>query len=166
MEDLPLWPRHLCSSSCLPCRGRLCLVRRAVVQRAAAGSAALVMSAGPLAAKDNEERRGFDHEAFAKLTEGRVAGEPKSCVNTPNFNRVRVVVHVGVLYETHDTIWIAKANNPRTLDDFDVPVFKRFGSELCKFDRITMVDRFSGFFAGVLFLDDLVPYKKVDEDAA
>ena len=81
-------------------------------------------------------------------------------------NRVRVVEHVGVVYETHDTIWIAKANNPRTLDDFDVPVFQRFGSELCKFDRITMVDRFSGFFAGVLFLDDFVPYKKVDEDTA
>lgn len=132
----------------------------------AATAAALVMISAPLAAEDDIERRGFDHEAFAKLTEGRVAGEGKSCVNTPNFNRVRVVEHVGVVYETHDTIWIAKANNPRTLDDFDVPVFQRFGSELCKFDRITMVDRFSGFFAGVLFLDDFVPYKKVDEDTA
>lgn len=142
---------------------------------AAAVSTALVTTAGPLAANEQAEaeqvteqkrERGFDEEAFAQLTEGRVAGEPRSCVTTANHNRVRIIEHVGVAYETGDTIWIALAHNPQRLDDFDVPVFQRFGSQLCKFDRITMVDRFSGFFSGVLFLNDFVPYKKVAEDTA
>lgn len=141
---------------------------------AATASAALALTAAPLAADEADGEqvektardRGLDEEAFNKLTEGRTAGEPRSCVSAFNNNRIRVVEHVGVIYEDGDTTWIALAHNPRRLDHFDVPVFERFGSQLCKFDQITMVDRSSGMFSGVLFLEDFVPYTKIEDEVA
>ncbi len=145
---------------------------------AAAASAVMALGAAPLAAQDNETRADrdarllakdmaeMDQEAFAKLTEGRVAGEPTSCVNTFRSNGIRIVEEVGLVYESGDTIWIAIARNPKRLDDFDVPVIERHGSHLCKFDQITMVDRTSQTFSGVLFLHDFVPYTKVKDETS
>ena len=135
---------------------------------AAAASTLLALGASPALADEqeqtSEEKRAshFDAEAFAELTEGRVAGEPQSCITTFASNRLRVVEHVGLAYERGDTVWIALANNPRSLDSFDIPVIRRTGSQLCKFDQITLVDRSSQMFSGVLFLDDFVPYTKVE----
>lgn len=143
---------------------------------AATVSAVLALSAGPLAANEHSEDRDakrlakamaeIDQEAFAKLTEGRVAGEPKSCVTTFRNNGIRIVEHVGLVYDAGNTLWIAIASNPRRLDDFDVPVIERYGSQLCKFDQITLIDRSSQMFSGVLFLHDFVPYTKVEEATA
>ena len=141
---------------------------------AATASAALALTAAPLAAdeadgekvEETARDRGLDQEAFDELTQGRTAGEPRSCVTAFNSNRIRVVEHVGVVYEDGDTTWIALAHHPRRLDYFDVPVFERYGSQLCKFDRITLVDRSSGMFSGVLFLEDFVPYTKVEDEVA
>jgi len=140
---------------------------------AAAISATVAFTAVPLAANDAadakrlaEDMSQIDQEAFAKLTEGRVAGEPQSCVTTFRSNGLRVVEQVGLVYEAGKTTWIAIARNPRRLDDFDVPVITRYGSQLCKFDQITLMDRSSQMFSGVLFLHDFVPYTKVDDELA
>lgn len=140
----------------------------------AAAATILALSASPAMADDqaDAEREAkrmseVDAEAFAELTEGRVAGEPQSCINTlGRGNNLRIVEHVGMVYERGDTVWIALANNPRSLSDHDVPVIRRTGSQLCKFDQITLVDRGSQFFSGVLFLDDFVPYTKVEDAEA
>lgn len=121
---------------------------------------AMTLATTPLAARDAEERSA---EAFAELTEGRVAGEPQSCITTVgSSNRIRVEEHLGIVYERGDTIWIARATNPRDLGPWDVPIIDRYGSQLCRMDVIRTVDRSSGFFTGVVFLEDFVPYTRVD----
>lgn len=125
----------------------------------AAGLAAL--AATPLAAQDREERA---EAAFQELVEGRTAGEAQSCIVTPNSNRLRVEEHVGLVYERGDILWVARARNPQNLGNWDVPIIERYsGSRLCTTDVTRTIDRSTGHFSGVLFLDDFVPYTRVEE---
>ena len=130
---------------------------------ATALAAAALSLAVPAVAQDRAERdRQRSDTAFAELVEGRAAGEPVSCITAFDSNRVRVVEHVGITYERGDTIWVARARNPRNLDNWDVPVIERFGSQLCNTDVRRTIDRGSGMFSGVLFLDQFVPYREID----
>ena len=130
-----------------------------------AASLALAVSAAPLAAQDQtrEERA---EQAFQELVEGRTAGEPIRCISTFQSNRLRVEEYVGLVYERGDTIWVARARNPRSLDRWDVPVIERYGSRLCTNDVMRTIDRTSGMFSGALTLGDWVPYTLNAEEAA
>lgn len=125
-----------------------------------AAALALTLPATALVAQDRDERA---EAAFAELVEGRVAGEPRSCITAINSNRVRVEENVGLVYEQGDTIWIARARDPHMLGPWDVPVIERYGSRLCRTDVMRTVDRSNGHFTGALFLEDFVPYTQVEE---
>lgn len=118
--------------------------------------------AAPATAQDREERA---ERAFAELVEGRVAGEPRNCINTFQSTRLRVEEHVGLVYDQGDTLWVARARDPERLDNWDVPIIERFGSQLCRTDVTRTIDRGSGVFSGVLFLEDWVPYTRADDAA-
>lgn len=124
-------------------------------------TAALVLAV-PAAAQDRHERA---ERAFAELVEGHeVAGDPERCVSAFNSNDIRVVEHVGIVVERGDTLWVARARNPNQIDHWDVPIIDRFGtSRLCSTDVMRTIDRGSGIFTGVLFLDDFVPYRETAE---
>ncbi|KLE34149.1 hypothetical protein [Aurantiacibacter luteus] len=130
---------------------------------AAITAAAALALAAPAAAQ-SERQMQRSQEAFAELTEGwEVAGQPEACIYTPNTNRLRVVENVGLAYRQGDTMWVARARNPQNLGAWDVPIIDRFGSNLCRHDAMRTIDRSSGMFSGVLFLDDFVPYRRVSE---
>ena len=123
--------------------------------------AAMALTA-PATAQDREDRA---DRAFAELVEGRVAGEPRNCISTFQSSRLRVEEHVGLVYDQGDTLWVARARDPERLDNWDVPIIERFGSQLCRTDVTRTIDRGSGVFSGVLFLEDWVPYTRADEAA-
>lgn len=124
---------------------------------AAAAVSALAMATAPAAAETRAER---SEARLAKMLEGRVAGEAESCITTFRSNDLRVMEHVGLVYEQGDTIWVGRASNPRQLGSSDVPVIERMGSQLCRTDIINTVDRYSGFYTGSVFIDGFVPYTK------
>lgn len=126
---------------------------------AAAACAALATSA-PAFAQDRDERA---EEAFAEVVEGREAGEPQACISVFNSNQLRVVDHVGLTYRRGDTLWVARARDPESLGVWDVPIIERYGNRLCRHDITRTVDRSSGIFSGVLFLEDWVPWTEVEE---
>ncbi|WP_120077343.1 hypothetical protein [Aurantiacibacter odishensis] len=132
---------------------------KAITVSAAVAAMALAI---PAAAQDREERA---EQAFAELVEGRTAGEPQSCINLFSSNRLRVEENVGLVYERGDTLWVARAQNPQNLDRWDVPVIERYGSRLCRTDVMRTIDRSSGMFSGVLFIDDFVPYTRNEDEA-
>ncbi len=99
---------------------------------------------------------------LAKILEGRVAGEPVSCIPAPRSNRLEVIEHVGVVYDAGKTIYVARPQDPKVLGRHDALIVERIGSQLCKQDVTRTFDRNLGFTTGVVFLSDFVPYTKPD----
>lgn len=120
-------------------------------------SALALGGATAVQAKDNSK----GEEKLAKLLEGRVAGEPKSCISTNRSNNMHVIDNTAIVYEDGKTIWVNRTAHPENLDWNDILVINRFsGSQLCRLDQVTTIDQGSGFFTGVVFLQDFVPYRK------
>ena len=100
---------------------------------------------------------------LAKLLEGRVAGEPTSCISAHPNENLRVIDGTALVYGRGKTIYVNYTRHPEDIDGDDVLVIRRFGSQLCRLDNVTTVDRTSGFFSGAIFLDDFIPYKRVKD---
>ncbi len=126
----------------------------------AAAGAALVAGATGVQAETRQERA---EARLAEMIEGRVAGEPQSCVTAFRSNDIEVIPYIGIVYDAGDTIYVARASRPERLRNSDVPIIERHGSQLCRQDVMRTIDRHSGFTTGVLFLEDFVPYTKVEE---
>ena len=45
------------------------------------------------------------------------------------------------------------------LDRFDLPVFRIFGSDLCRMDQVELRDRGSSIGGPTVVLNDFIPYK-------
>jgi hypothetical protein len=126
---------------------------------------ALILAGGALAltgatAASAETRAEKNEARLAKMLEGRIAGEPVKCISALSSHNIQVIDYVGIVYDAGDTIYVARATHPRHLDHWDIPVFERFGSQLCSNDIMRTVDRSSGHITGPLFLNDFVPYTK------
>ena len=60
-----------------------------------------------------------------------------------------------------ETIYVARPTDPRMLRRTDALVMERFSpSRLCVDEPIRTVDRHGGYFTGVVFLQDFVPYTR------
>lgn len=136
-------------------------------------AASLALLAAPTLAQDGEQadeeqtEQTKGEKELAKLLEGRVAGEPTSCIRTPPNDRVRVIDGTAIVYGRGETIYVNRTSRPSDIDDRDTMVIRRFsGSQLCKTDTITTIDRGSQMFSGVIFLSEFVPYTRVDADPA
>ena len=106
-------------------------------------------------------------EKLAKLLEGRVAGEPTNCIRTRPNERMRVIDDTAIVYGSGRTIYVNRTARPQDIDDRDTMVIRRFsGSQLCRQDIITTVDRGSQMFTGNIFLSEFVPYTRIETDSA
>lgn len=129
----------------------------------ALAAATVGLIAMPLRAEEPGELTRGEAE-LAKLLEGRVAGEPKRCINTFGSRTLHQIDGTALTYRDGDTVWVNYTRNPESIDDSDIMVIRRFsGSTLCRTDHINLVERTGGFLTGVLFLGDFVPYTKVDD---
>lgn len=136
-------------------------------------AASLALLAAPTLAQDGERadeeqtEQTKGEKELAKLLEGRVAGEPTSCIRTPPNDRVRVIDDTAIVYGRGKTIYVNRTSRPSDIDDRDTMVTRRFnGSQLCKTDTVTTIDRGSQMFSGVIFLSEFVPYTRVETNAA
>jgi hypothetical protein len=94
------------------------------------------------------------------MLEGRTAGEPVSCISALNSNRIEVIEDVAIVYDSGETIYVARPTNPNALSRNDVIVIDRHGGQLCNTDVIRTIDRYQGYTTGAVFLDKFVPYKR------
>ena len=130
----------------------------------ALATAAFGMLSSPVLADENAQMtRG--EEKLAKLLDGRVAGEPQSCIRTLGSRNLSQIDGTALTYRDGDTAWVNYTRNPDSIDDRDIMVIDRFsGSSLCRTDQVKLVDRVNGFLSGILLLDEFVPYKKIDTE--
>jgi len=131
-----------------------------------AAAAALTMLAAPAFADEPARPEMTKGEAkLAKLLDGRVAGEPERCIRTIGSRNLQQIDGTALVYKDGKTIWVNRTRTPDAIDDSEIMVIKRFdGTNLCRTDQITLVDRLSGMFSGIIFLDDFVPYRQPDNE--
>ena len=129
-------------------------------------SLAIAAAAVTLVASPASAERKSGEEKLAELIDGRVAGEPQSCINTFNSRPLTVIDDTAIVYRSGDTVYVNRTRNPESLDDDDVLVIRKFGSgsRLCRLDQITTRERTGGFYTGNIFLTDFVPYRRVGTD--
>lgn len=132
-------------------------MRRILGTLAAAAAMAAALIAAPASAA-----RPTGEERLAKLIEGRTAGTPRDCIVTrPTGNDLTVIDGTALVYRAGGKLWVNRTRTPDAIDSDDILVVRRFGgSGLCRTDTITLVDRLTGMFTGIIFLDDFVPYEK------
>lgn len=137
---------------------------------ASAGGIATValLAAQPALAEDQadgaSETMTEGEERLTKLLEGRVAGEPQRCISSHINDRMTVIDETAYVYGRGNTIYVQRTRDPDRIDRRDTLVSRRFSaSQLCKLDVMTTIDAFNGFFTGVVFFEDFVPYTRVDE---
>jgi hypothetical protein len=116
---------------------------------------------GLLAAPALDARERVSGEAkLAKLLDGRVAGEPESCIRTFPHTDLTVIDGTALVYKQGRTLWVNRTHEPRDIDDNDALVSRQFGAQLCRTDIVTTIDRNAGFYTGNIFLSDFVPYRR------
>lgn len=125
---------------------------------AIAALAGIATVAGPAVAKD----RLTGQQRLDKMLEGRVAGEPRSCISRVQQGDMTMIDGTALVYGRGKTIWVNVPANPKSLDDNDILVTRQFGSELCRMDLVHTIDRSGGFYTGNVFLNDFVPYTRKD----
>ena len=124
-------------------------------------AAATALLAGPaLSAK----QRLTGEQQLAKLLEGRVAGEPVSCIPLHRTSSSRIIDGTAIVYDSGRTIYVNRPRHPESLDDDDVMVTRLHSSQLCRLDTVRLVDRSQFFFTGFVGLEDFVPYRRASRD--
>ncbi len=139
------------------------LTKTALIAAAAFG---LLAAPSAMAKEQGDDRALTEGEAkLAKLLEGRVAGEPENCIRTFPSRSFTIINDTALVYRQGKTLWVNYTRTPDAIDDDDVLVIRKFGSgtRLCRLDQVTTQDRFAGFFTGIIFLDDFVPYRAAEE---
>lgn len=141
---------------------------RAIGATAAGFAAAVMLTTQPAFADDHEGQASVamteGEEELAELLEGRVAGEPTSCIHSRVNDRMTVIDETAYVYGRGKTIYVQRTRHPERIDRWDTLVSRRFsGSQICKLDTMTTIDSHSGFFTGVVFFDDFVPYTRVED---
>lgn len=123
-----------------------------------AASAALLATSPVIAAeKLTGEAR------LAKMLEGRVAGDPVSCIPLHASRDQTVIDKTAILYDAGSTIWVNRTSDPASLDSDDIMLVKLHIGQLCRLDTVEMRDRSGFWFTGFVGLDDFVPYRRVNK---
>ena len=107
-----------------------------MIKRIALATAALTLLAAPAAQADDHAEMTRGEAKLAKLLEGRVAGEPQSCIRTIGSRNLNQIDGTALTYKDGDTIWVNYTRNPESIDDFDVMVIDRM---LPRLDGLSLV---------------------------
>ncbi|MXO91658.1 hypothetical protein [Pontixanthobacter aquaemixtae] len=129
---------------------------------AASFAAAALVAIPSVGAETQSSEEMTEGEAkLAKMLEGRVAGEPQSCIYAaPNLD-IKVIDGTALVYKSGRTLYVNVPHNARSLDDRDTMVRRTtFGNRWCNTDIITTVDRHVGHYTGNINLGKFVPYRK------
>ncbi|MEE9434424.1 MAG: hypothetical protein V3V15_09320 [Sphingorhabdus sp.] len=100
---------------------------------------------------------------LAKALKGKIAGEPVNCVSSIGNVSLIPVSDDLILYRQSPNLVYQNRLRHRChglTDDRDVIVTRPFGSQYCKGDLITLVDRHSGIPGAACSLGKFIPYRK------
>jgi hypothetical protein len=131
-------------------------MRSAILIALAAAVAVPVGAATPQHHRDGEAE-------LQKLLEGRIAGQAERCVSLRQLGSSRVIDGTAIVYRAGGSrIYVNRPDNgASSLREDDIMVTRTSSGQLCNVDTVTMVDRQTQGFTGVVFLGDFIPYDRV-----
>lgn len=129
------------------------------MKRLALGMLAAMIAGGATAAMQVEAP---ESPALAKALAGRVAGKPASCIVRTRVSGPEIIDPYNILYrQSGARIWRSRLESKCSgLRDNDILVVETFGEQLCRNDRLTVVNRNSGAPVSYCFLGGFTPYDK------
>ena len=99
-------------------------------------------------------------QRLEKLLEGRVAGQPTTCISMSDTRDLEILDGVALVYRSGNTLYVNRPKNPEDIDSDDILVIRPTGSQLCRLDMVQTVDRVGHFQTGFINLGDFVPYRR------
>lgn len=124
----------------------------------AAAALAGMLATPAMAAKKDPETR------LAEKLEGRVAGEPVRCIDMARVSSSTIYDKTAIVFDAGSTLYVNRPDSgENSLRRNDIMVTKTHSHQLCSVDTIEMRDTM-GFWSGVVFLGEFVPYKKVKDE--
>lgn len=99
-------------------------------------------------------------QELARLLEGRVAGEPVSCISLTTARESRIIDGTAIVYDAGSVIYVNRPRNPETLDSDDIMVTRTSGSQLCRLDIVSLHDRTGMWYNGFVGLEDFIPWRR------
>lgn len=123
----------------------------------------ITLLAGTLMLGGVAQAKPQDREAeLARAIQGRVAGAPVQCIDLHRIRSSRIITDTAIIYDAGSVVYVNRpANGADQLNQWDTMVTRTSTTQLCNVDTVTMVDRASHSFTGVVFLGDFVPYRRV-----
>ena len=101
-------------------------------------------------------------EELARAIQGRVAEAPVQCIDLHRVRSSRIINGTAIVYDAGSVIYVNRPENgAEQLNQWDTMVTRTPSTRLCNVDTVTMIDRASQNFTGVVFLGDFVPYRRV-----
>ncbi len=104
-------------------------------------------------------------QRLEKLLEGRVAGQPTTCISMSDTRDLEILDGVALVYRSGSTLYVNRPKNPEDIDSADILVIRPTGSQLCRLDMVQTVDRVGHFQTGFINLGDFVPYRRTAQAA-
>lgn len=125
--------------------------------------AALAVACAPTDPMETADRAEADAMELADAIDGRVAGEPMSCVNQRDLLGNRSAGEGAVIFTGRgDLIYVNRpAAGCPELDSGRALITRTTSSRLCRGDIVSVVDTLSGTSFGACGLGDFVPYRRV-----
>jgi hypothetical protein len=123
--------------------------------------AILLLAGAPLAAQDRPAK---GEAELAEMLAGRVAGSPVDCISDSDARSMQIVDGTAFVFGRGRTLYVNRPASPAMLDDSDLPVFEKWGSQLCRLDHVELRDRLSHIGGPTVFLDSFVPYSRPSLD--
>ena len=115
---------------------------------------------------DAQRELSHGEQELAELLDGYVAGEPVKCLNRIQSDSVQIITDTALVFRDRQTYYVNRTNSPRFIDEFDVPVFRKFTSRLCDLDQVEFVSRTGGIGGPVVYLEYFTPYTKAEDAVA
>jgi hypothetical protein len=114
-----------------------------------------------------QAKRQDPEAALATAIQGREAGAPVQCIDLHRIRNSRIIDGTAIIYDAGGVIYVNRpTNGAEELNQWDTMVTRTSTSQLCNVDTVTMVDRTSHSFSGVVFLGDFVPYRRMRTGSA
>lgn len=116
-------------------------------------------STTPALARVSAQQRG--EAELAKEIRGLIPGAPEKCLSLSRITGSYIIDSTAIIYRTlGGKVYVNRPRGAQMLRQDDIPVQFVYGSELCRLDRIKLLDRSSQMERGFVGLGDFMPYTK------